>query len=85
MTSITVNLKLLKNTIGVLISIGLVTLGFVITNYAEHGFWVFIFSISVPFIGWRLFKRVQKTIGMLISSVFIALSGIIFIIISGLH
>ena len=65
-----------------------VVIGFVISNALEHGFWVSMFALAVPVIGWFLFKRTnQKQIGagMLISSISIGLLAIAFIFLSKLH
>jgi hypothetical protein len=80
-------MKALKFILGLIISIGLVVLGFITTRYFEHGFWVSIFSIAVPFIGWVLFKGNQKQIGkgMLICSIPLSILAILFILLSGLH
>jgi hypothetical protein len=80
-------LKILKYILGFLISIALVVLGIVISNYLDNGFWVSLFTIAVPVIGWYLFKNKQKQIGvgMLICSIPIGLLAILFILLSGLH
>ena len=80
-------MKTFKYIIGFLISIGLVVVGFIITQYFEHGFSLSICSIAIPFIGWGFLKIKQKEIGtgMLISSIPIGLLAILFIFLSELH
>jgi heme/copper-type cytochrome/quinol oxidase subunit 4 len=80
-------MEVLKYIIGFLISIGLVVIGFVLTQYFEHGLSVSICTIAIPFIGWFFLKVKQKEIGMgmLISSIPIGLLALLFIFLSELH
>lgn len=65
----------------------MIFVGLQITKYAEHGFWLAASALAVPFAGFLIFKYKQRQIGigMLVSSIPIALLAIVFVLIGKLH
>jgi uncharacterized membrane protein len=70
-----------------MISISLVVVGFILTKYFGHGFWVSVFALSVPIVGYYIYKYQQKQIGfgMLTSVIPLAILATLFVIASALH
>ena len=73
--------------IGIILSVSLVILGFITTNYTEDGVLLVLFSSSIPCLGiyFYIYKWKYIGLGMLLATIPILLLGLLFIVASNLH